>query len=147
MVMNNFRALALGLNLATTMCWGAGASSGADGVTAKRIACDARCFSEIKSALVSSNYQKKTAAMYKLGQIGTPKAVRLLIPILDENSGGYRKGRDLSTPDYSMVAADSLRTALPEVWKRMLRDSNGKGVVPIPAWKAWWKENEVNFGK
>jgi hypothetical protein len=137
-------ALAIPLVLTANL---ASAESLKPGQHIERPSCDSKCFNAIEKALKSSNYETKTAAIYKLGKVGTPRAVRLLIPILNENFGGYRKGRDFSTPNFDMAAADSLRFALPHVWEKMLEDSHGKGVVLIPAWKAWWEQNAPTFPK
>jgi HEAT repeat protein len=102
-------------------------------------------FQNFTMGLSSTNPDEKMNAIRILGDIGTNRAVRELVKVLDDPGAPPRRKGHVQRPSYAMSAVDSLTKALPSVWAQFLKESNGKGVVPIPRWKAWWEEHSNDY--
>lgn len=101
-------------------------------------------FEEFIIGLSSSNGLWRSQCISDLGEIGDKKAVKYLIPILDDNTAPTNLPVRRHPSLYSTVAIDSLVRILPEIEKQFqVNHPNRHGTDA--EWKRWWEQNKDTF--
>lgn len=103
-------------------------------------------FNDFVSGLSSTDTNRRSNCIVDLGEIGDKSTVKFLIPLLDSPIPvGHSRGRAVERMPDSLLAAGALSQILPAVSLQFIKNSTSKGYVPIPTWKAWWKENKADY--
>jgi HEAT repeat protein len=102
---------------------------------------DDKYFDEFIVGISSTNPEWRRQCIVTLGEIQDKRAVKFLIPLLDDQSAPPGPRGEISTP-YNFAATAALQTILPDVDHEFRNKYGRDGTYFVDGWKEWWKGNK-----
>ena len=95
--------------------------------------------------LSTTNRVWKINCILFLGYIHDKRAIKHLVPLLDDNSGFENDSGDNITMPVSAHAALAMSDSLEDEVKKIRKADPSRGMSSPTAWKQWWETNKVNY--